>query len=171
MVDVESVPLIVSVTVVTSLVFVVMRVVVPGGWVVRSAVVVSVVGGVSIVEVLVGMVVVGFEEGVEGSIVVVFSSDVVTMVVDVVAGVVTGGVVVVIAVLLFSCLFSSTNSTISSTTSKADTVEKHSKSVAIKRKTSRLFIANRFLWERARTDVDRNEAVIADQEVNVKTEG
>lgn len=150
--DMESVPLIVSVTVATSLVFVVMRVVVPGCWVVLSVVVVSAVVGVSVVEVPVGMIVVDFEVGVWGSVVVVFSSDVVTTVVGVVVGVATGeldelGVVVIIAVVpLFSCLFSSTNSTISSTTLKADTVEKHCKNAAIKRRTIRLFIENRFLW-------------------------
>lgn len=146
MVDMESVPLMVSVTVATSLVFVVMRVVmrvvVPGCSVVLSAVIVSVVVGVSVV---IGMVVV---EGVWGSVVVVFSSDGVTMVVDVVVGVVTGGLVVVVllvAVSLFSCLFSNTKSTISPTTLKADTLEKHNKNAVIKRMTNRPFIAKRFL--------------------------
>lgn len=147
--DTESVPLMVSVTVATFLVFVVTRVVVPGCWVVLSVLIISVVVGVSVVEVLVGMAVVDLEERVGGSVVDVFWSDVVATVVDVVVGVVTGGLVVVVViavVLLFSCRFSSTNSTISSTTLKADTVEKHSQYAAIKRRTSRLFIGKRFLW-------------------------
>lgn len=169
MVDTESVPLMVSVTVATSLVFVVMRVVVPSCWVV--VLVISVVVGVSVVEVLVGMAVVDLEEGVGDSEVVVFWSDGVFTVVDVVVedvvvDVVNGGivVVVVIAVVLLPCLFSSTNSTISSTTLKADTVEKHSQNAAIKRRISRLFIGKRFLW--GTEDIDCNETVIAGLEVN-----
>lgn len=94
-----------------------------------SVVGISVVVGVSVVEVVGGVNVdLGeFERAVvdrTGSVVVGFLSDVRTAVVDGIVGVVAGGLLVVepIAVVsLFSCLFSNTNSTISSTTLKAGT--------------------------------------------------
>lgn len=122
----------------------------PGCWVVLSVVVVSIMVGAS-VEVLVGMAIVGVEEGVEGTVIVVCLSEAVATVVDVVVGVgvgvVAGGLVVVVVIAIVSfppCLFSSTNSTNSSTTLKADTVVMHSKNAAIKGRRRRLFIRKRF---------------------------